>query len=191
VNTPKADGSPALPAAEPQESDVKGTDKPSPASEHGTASSPSALSEGTVFRPKTKEHFTRIEDAVAKAGNGETIWIGPGHFTPRLDPLKKSVTFKGAGRDRTILDFSGHGGLILNGQSGGVVDLTLCCAKDVVLELGPAFKGVVERSRVRDGHGWGIIIRRGANAKIVDTPATGNKRGDVSVDAGGDAKAKP
>ena len=36
-----------------------------------------------------------------------------------------------------------------------------------------------------------IIIRRGANAKIVDTPATGNKRGDVSVDAGADAKAKP
>jgi hypothetical protein len=144
-----------------------------------------------VFRPKTKEHFTRIEDAVAKAGNGETIWIGRGHFTPRLDPVKKNVTFKGAGRDATVLDFSGHKGLVLNGQSGGVADLTLCCAKDVVLELGAGFKGKIERSHVRDGHGWGIIIRRGANAKIVDTPATGNKRGDVTVDAGGDTKAKP
>src|SRR5262249_30088618 len=146
--------------------------------------SPTALEEGGVFRPKTKEHFTRIEDAVARAGNGETIWIGRGHFTPRLDPIKKNVTFKGAGRDATVLDFSGHKGLVLNGQSGGVVDLTLCCAKDVVLELGASFKGSIERSHVRDGRGWGIIVRRGANAKIVDTPATGNKRGDVTVDAG-------
>jgi hypothetical protein len=143
---------------------------------------PAALPEQIVFRPKTGQEYASLQDAIRDAAAGETIWIGPGVWTEAIAPIAKALVLKGAGRDQSRIDLTGHAGLTLTGATGGIEDLDICCATgDAVLRIGGAFQGRVAHVRLRQGAGWGLLVHGSAAVDSVDLLFEGNGKGTVSV----------
>jgi hypothetical protein len=151
---------------------------------------PEAVPAQTVYRPAKGLTYTSLQEAIQHAEPREQIWLGPGDFTEAIAPIKKALVLRGAGRDATRIDLSGHNGLVFSGASGGLEDLDLCCAAgDAVLTIDGAFRGTLTRLRVRIGDGWGIVINGTAAAEIVDVTFEGTGKGTVSVRPAAAARA--
>lgn len=73
----------------------------------------------------------RLQSALIDAKPGDTVWIGPGRFalTDGLSLDIANVTVKGAGADKTILDFKGQmgagEGLMITSNGVTIRDLTV------------------------------------------------------------------
>jgi parallel beta-helix repeat protein len=82
-----------------------------------------------------KDEQERLQSALIDAKPGDTVLIGPGRFalTDGLSLDVKNVTIKGAGQDKTILDFKGQmaagEGLMITSDGVTVRDLTVVDAK--------------------------------------------------------------
>jgi serine/threonine protein phosphatase PrpC len=191
---------PASPHASPQNSPLASPLASPPASPGGAApppdagagavggpsprayADPSALPEQMVFRPKTGQEYARLADAIADATAGETIWIGPGEWTDPIPPIAKALVLKGAGRDRSRINLSGHAGLTMTGASGGLEDVDICCATgDAVVQIAGAFQGRIAHARVRRGAGWGLLVHGSAAVDSVDVVFEENGKGTVRV----------
>ena len=95
----------------------------------------SAANASILAVPAGKDAQERLQSALIDAKPGDTVLIGAGRFelTDGLSLDVKDVTIKGAGQDKTILDFKGQmaagEGLMITSSAVTVRDLTVEDAK--------------------------------------------------------------
>lgn len=98
----------------------------------GSADSTGGLPEGCdLFVEPSDDDQTALAEAFVDATDGMTVCLGAGEFKPtrQLTLQSNGATLRGAGRDMTILDFSGQqtggNGLLIKGNDVTMQDFTV------------------------------------------------------------------
>jgi hypothetical protein len=145
------------------------------------AATPQELPAGSVLRVTTGERFPSLAAALAAAGAGDEIWMGPGRYAVPAAAIGIEVHLRGAGAAATTLDAEGRTGLVVAAGAGSLTDLEVCCARTgALLDLRDGFAGIVSRVRLRDGLQGGLRVRA-PSAPTIDSLAIEGVTGDGVV----------
>jgi nitrous oxidase accessory protein NosD len=151
-------------------------------------------------RVNEAENAAELQQAIDEAKDGAVIPIGPGRIRGRII-INKSITLRGAGAERTIIDAKGRGCAIAVDAKGGDVRI-----EEMSITGGRASHGggisvdngasvfvvgcLIEKNSARAGQGGAIAVDRGALYVAECTLVQNQARMGGGIFIGGDAKCE-
>jgi len=83
---------------------------------------PAAYSKTLIVKPDGSEDYQSIQAAIDAATTGDTVYVKPGTYEEHID-FKSGITLEGAGRDVTIIYYSGDNSVLTaESVTSGTID---------------------------------------------------------------------
>ncbi|CAN5834390.1 hypothetical protein BH11PLA1_BH11PLA1_22240 [soil metagenome] len=78
-----------------------------------------------IVDPLNPAHYQSLQDCLEICESGAQIYLVNGKHAASSLVLDKPVTIRGAGQDKTYLELTGNPGIIVNGNSGGITNMSI------------------------------------------------------------------
>ncbi|MFZ2100811.1 MAG: right-handed parallel beta-helix repeat-containing protein [Oricola sp.] len=160
----------------------------------GISLSALSVASADILNATTGRSYEALAEALSAAENGQTIEISGGPFAGNFT-ISKTITLRGLGDSRPVLDGEGHGTVLTIDAPGVVVENVAVARSGVDNDLflnwggaGVAVKADTTTLRNIDAsrNGWGILVFGGAGLTVEKSTVEDNAREGIKIMGGRD-----